>query len=342
MSQFDIAGSVAAGRNLMIPLADVVRHYQETSAAADSSDVLMDAALASRRITPEDYERYKKAPLASRPGIAFGHIQNEMNRWKEREAQSRIDAHKPSPWAQQPVWVTDEGGNSYQAGVFDEKGNPHYLPYGRAGAPGTSKGREAGPPPQNLPVPPGLLWDRFKLIPDPNLRKADSGTDDLAQLDSMARTAQLRKLDQDIAEAQGEIASGNKRPGPDWLPFTTPYADRAAQLRRQREALGLPGGGVPIESDPATGAKFYRDGRGNLKPLPDAFQGNRPAALGPTAGQQPESLAPATRRTPAALPNAPVAPNDVLNQARDAIRRGAPVDAVADRLRQMGVDPSGL
>lgn len=48
---------------------------------------------------------------------------------------------------------------------------------------------------------------------------------------------------------------------------------------------------------------------------------------------------------PAAAPAAPAAapaPADALAQARDAIARGAPREAVAERLQKMGIDPRGL
>jgi hypothetical protein len=59
----------------------------------------------------------------------------------------------------------------------------------------------------------------------------------------------------------------------------------------------------------------------------------------------PPSSAPAAAATalsaPAALARS-AAPPDVIAQARDAIARGAPRDAVMARLREYGIDPSGL
>jgi hypothetical protein len=71
------------------------------------------------------------------------------------------------------------------------------------------------------------------------------------------------------------------------------------------------------------------------------------------AAMQPAPRAPAPRAAPSAAP-APVAPatpaaptaspdaTSVLNEAREAIRMGRDPEAVAARLREMGIDPSQL
>lgn len=86
----------------------------------------------------------------------------------------------------------------------------------------------------------------------------------------------------ELAELESKINRGNKRWGPDFLPFMPSYEDQAARKRAEIQAL----------------------------------QGNK----GEKASDE-ESL---------------------LEQARDAIRRGAPRDAVIQRLRERGIQPTGI
>jgi len=387
---FNLADSVAAGRGLVAPIGDAINTWRARETSNATSDAILQHELLAHRITPAEYETYRQTPDFLKSGIAAGLIQNIADDWKRAVGQSEIDyrkAHeqfmlgrdKISDWAHQKIWVTDANGNTYEAGEYDEQGNPHYLPYG---GPQTNRNRAAGPPPSNLLQPPGMVWDGFKFVPDPNLRKRTNVADDLTQLQALSREAELRKLDEQIASIQGEIAGGNQRPGPDWLPWvTTPYADQLKQLRAKRDALagsappatstgtgtmpnsvlsgvfpgvpnsvlsgGLLSGGRPIQTDRGTGLKYYLDDNGEPQLLPGQQAPQGPSPLPPTTGQPPLPLGPTTGQMPTPLPTAPTASSDgsdfaTITQARDAIRRGAPRAAVEERLRQMGVDPSGL
>lgn len=65
-----------------------------------------------------------------------------------------------------------------------------------------------------------------------------------------ARAAQITALDAQIAGLKGEVAGGNKKWGPDWLPGATPYADQLRSLQAERDSLAGSGGapaGVPAQ-----------------------------------------------------------------------------------------------
>jgi hypothetical protein len=76
------------------------------------------------------------------------------------------------------------------------------------------------------------------------------------------------------------------------------------------------------------------------------FNADKAAALrsgGYTAPQQTPQPTAGARQAPAATPQRqPQQAGNVLQQARDAIARGAPREAVIQRLRQNGIDPKGL
>jgi hypothetical protein len=115
-----------------------------------------------------------------------------------------------------------------------------YVPGAKAIIDTTSRStsQTPGAPPPGLTIPSGWVWNGRQLV-----QQRDQGSNDsLTQLQDVNRSNQLQNLDQQIAVAQSETASGNKRAGPDWLPFTTPYADQVKQLQARREAVSASGG----------------------------------------------------------------------------------------------------
>ncbi|MCI0659085.1 MAG: hypothetical protein L0170_18685 [Acidobacteria bacterium] len=51
--------------------------------------------------------------------------------------------------------------------------------------------------------------------------------------------SRTERLQRDVQDLQGKVTAGNKRWGPDWLPFMPSYEDQLA--RKQQELAGMPG-----------------------------------------------------------------------------------------------------
>lgn len=98
-------------------------------------------------LTEEEKQRFTSGNLNVRNGIVAAGGARAINVFqtaKEKQALELANMHKQllgaqtavaqksledNPYAQQPVW--DNNGN--QVGVFDDKGTPHYFPYGGLG-----------------------------------------------------------------------------------------------------------------------------------------------------------------------------------------------------------------
>jgi hypothetical protein len=109
----------------------------------------------------------------------------------------------------------------------------------------------AGPPPANLTIPPGMFWNGQRIE---QIRQGanNSLTDDIAQLEAQNRQSQLDAINKQIADAQANVAAGNVRAGPDWLPIATPYADQVKGLVGKRDALLNSPGVLPVQSEAST------------------------------------------------------------------------------------------
>ncbi|MEI6033535.1 MAG: hypothetical protein WCS65_04525 [Verrucomicrobiae bacterium] len=59
------------------------------------------------------------------------------------------------------------------------------------------------------------------------------------------RAAQVAAIDGEIATLTGEVAKGNKKWGPDWLPGLTSYADQLRAKQAERDSLAGSSGRVP-------------------------------------------------------------------------------------------------
>jgi hypothetical protein len=102
-------------------------------------------------------------------------------------------------------------------------------------------------PQQSLPLgselTPGFVWNGKQLVrkPAPDPRTAWMAEVKQNSLDDILRQ---------IGVVQGEISTGNRRPGPDWLPgFTTPYAEQLQKLEARRNALTA--GAAPASATPS-------------------------------------------------------------------------------------------
>lgn len=264
-----------------------------------ANEQVLQHALSKQLITQADYNNYRAAPMTVRKSIADGlslNIADDFARQRYAAEQDfRNRQLSGDPRAGIPQLLTAPDGTTIPG--------QYYVPGAKAVIntnrnPPTGSG--AVPLPPGLTVPPGFEWNGKELI-----QRRDSGQDDdITQLQSMTTQRKLSSIDRQIAEAQGEIATGNRRPGPDWLHLGTSYSDQLQKLELQRAAA----------------------------------TGNSDSAVTPAP-----VMMPGTQQQPAPVSQQPsVDKTAALAQAQAKIQAGANRAAVIERLKQLGVDPTGL
>jgi hypothetical protein len=294
-----------AGNQIGSSLSRGFENFIARNRAEDQDDAWSQTVFNSANglLSEDERRRFLNGNPSERKGIAIGLIARRAQDWQQKEAEMRW-GRDPREGIPQPLVLPD--GSSLPG--------RYYIPGSRSVI---DTNPQATAPPLGQEVVPGFIWNGRTLIPKTKTGKGD----EIGQLEELTRTSRLNALNQEIASLKGELAGGNQRPGPDWVPWlTTPYADRVKQLEVERDALMRPSS--PQPRDPSA----YAD----------------PGVIPPTTSQPPAPLSPTSRQVPTPLRNAAPAPGDVLDQARDAIRRGASRDAVISRLQNMGIDPAGL
>ncbi|MGI9089189.1 MAG: hypothetical protein ACR2HH_15860 [Chthoniobacterales bacterium] len=250
---FEANPSSNIGNFVASQISDAFRRQREERQQGANADMLVHGARALGHVSDNDYASYFAAPAGSpeRLGMSNAITANSMATMMKakNDAQLQDAAREGQP---QPMRLGD--GSAIP--------NRYYVP-GAHTVIDTSPASAPGAPPSGLTIPPGWVWNGKQLVQQ---HDSSGNNDDVAQLQNLARTSKLQNIDQQIGAAQGEIAAGNKRPGPDWLPFTTPYSDQVKQLQAQRDAIAngvsagasspaMTVGRAPIISSPAAAAQ---------------------------------------------------------------------------------------
>ena len=182
-------------------------------------------------VSADEKALFQAGDLQQRTGVVAGLLfrADQANNAAQRDLQWKIaklrNAQDPNVGHPQPMMLPD--------GTVIP--NRFYVP-GANQIIDTSRSTNNGGPPAGLNVPPGWVWNGRELV-----QQRSQQQDDSAQLEALNRRRQLASLDQEIANAQGEVAAGNTRPGPDWLPFSTPYSAQIKKLQSQRQQLSQQG-----------------------------------------------------------------------------------------------------
>jgi hypothetical protein len=254
----------AIGRALGSAITNYRAQRDANEQEAASVHAIFNHALASQDangnplLSDDEKQRFLTGNLNTRKGIAVAIAARDAQSWKEKEAKMRWGA---DPREGQPqAMVLPDGsvipGRFYVPGAHTVIGLPQPEQPTPPATPKPTLGQE---------VIPGWIWNGNALVPKERATKAN----DVSRFAELSRKTEIDDLDSQIAALRGEIAGGNVRPGPDWLPLTTTYADQLAKLQARRDSLASAAGvGFPIETDSGTGIKFYRDGNGDRKPLP--------------------------------------------------------------------------
>lgn len=306
---FDLAGSARAGQLLVDPIARAVVDFGQRKQAEDEQSgyttAIFNSALALRDaagnplVSDEEKQRFDAGNIRTRVGIAAGLMQ--------RIHQAAQDKPRdPKEGVPQPLVLPD---GSVLPGRFYVPGAHTVI----STSPQPSDTRSSGYYPGQEVIP-GWIWDGSRLRPKEN-QTQKAKADPMTRFAEIARQSEFDDLNHQIAAIKGELATGNARPGPDWLPWvTTPYADQLRQLEAKRDSLIagrlMSDGGVPIETNP-TGAKFYRDADGNPTPVP----------LAPGTRQVPQPLSPGVNQVPQPLPTVPLPPAAQPGGLADLARR---------------------
>jgi hypothetical protein len=212
----------------------VMEKRREIEKDLATSDTIVGNAYQQGLIDDDTFNRYQAGSKPQKQGIAFGvmsNIHDNMRRtmFDQQEADKEADrqmhlqiagmAHPANAGVPQPLILPDGSA------VPDR----YFIPGAQSVIDTRQPSAQIAP---GTEVRPGWIWNGRELV--------QSKSDDITQMQNAARRAQLGSIDQQIATAQGEIDSGNTRPGPDWLPFGTPYETQVKKLQAQRNALLSP------------------------------------------------------------------------------------------------------
>ena len=183
--------------------------------------------------------------------------------------------------------------------------------------------------------------------PPPSGSSASGGGIDLSQILGMLRPQQPQGAFSPNSQFMAALGAGLSSAGQNWnKPAMAAFASGAGaalqggqQWNNQQQDARLKALHAAIAAWKAGDIAAYRQALVNLRAAgaPSLAAPSGPAAPPDGAIPPPDEAAPG--KSPASPPRP--AP-DALAMARDAIARGAPRDAVIKRLREHGVDPSGL
>jgi hypothetical protein len=130
-------------------VSDMIKKQKDAEAQMAGAQIHFDLLKKSGLMSPEEITQFNTGNANQRNAIvtaaaprllqkfqdaSLAHEQSQTDLLKQQIAASQ-DAMKDSPYANQPIWMTHpQTGEAYQAGVYDEKGTPHFVPYGGMGA----------------------------------------------------------------------------------------------------------------------------------------------------------------------------------------------------------------
>jgi hypothetical protein len=229
---------------MVSPLRDAIvgaiHDRQQRQQQEEFYDVMLRNAVQGGRIAPDEYRAYQEARGPKKMGLGLGLTSGIAEDWKRRMGQSEIDYRKahedyfrrsgtPDPNELTPKPLVAADGTVVPGWVLPKTG-------ALIGVQGSRRAGEAGPPPPGVAVPPGFVWNGHRFV--------KGQEDDITQLEKLSRLSKLEEIDQQIAATAGEMTSGNRRPGPDFLWFGTPFEDQVSQLRSKRDAIAR-GGELP-------------------------------------------------------------------------------------------------
>ena len=220
-----ISGGISTG-------FEQARKAQEEQSA---NQLIIDYAIKNNLITPEQHTQYLNGSASTKNGVVAGLTRTlamDMQR-KNAEDQRREQLARTN-------LLTAQAASKF-AGPDSREGTPQPLTLpdgtvipGHYYVPGARRVISTQP---QLPLGAELgefVWNGKQLVKKPS---ADAQGPE-ARFMEVARRSNLDNILRQIGEVQGEISTGNQRPGPDWLPgFTTPYSDQLRKLEARRNAL---------------------------------------------------------------------------------------------------------
>lgn len=235
---FDPRIVVDSARTIAQQIDEYRNRRDSLEAQLANADTVINTARAlgpqSGGITPDEFERIRVAAPRERIGVAGGLIMRQTDFYKQQQLKAQLAESDARLWdsnnAGRPQPLIAPDGTVIQG---------YYIPGARQIIGRDQPSVIHGGPPPSLTIPPGWVWNGRQLVQAQPENASE--VDQLLRLQqtqqAQQRSAELRQMDEEIASLQGEVASGNKRPGPDFLPFATSYADSLAGARAKRNAL---------------------------------------------------------------------------------------------------------
>ena len=231
--------SIGTGIDDLIKKHDKIVKEREEMAGVDEYNDLIVSHAYDKNLGPfsdpdpvkreEALNKYHAMSHTQKTGFAAGLGANIVSDWQQQRME--MAAHEG-----QPQLLTLPDGSTIPG---------HYYIPGARSVIDTTKKAQQRQPMIGEEVTPGFIWNGHELV-EKRAVKQDEGT----LLLNAQRQRKLAALNQELGTAQGEIATGNVRPGPDWLPLTTTYADQVKKLLAQRAALQQPQSGNDLAAPP--------------------------------------------------------------------------------------------
>lgn len=131
-TQFDpgliLEGIGGLGKGIGAGLADMRKRREEAEAQMAGSLFGFNTLKTAGLLSDDEERKFHEGNANQRNAIVMAATPRLVNAMQEKRLAKE---NYVSPYAQQPVWMNDpQSGESYQAGVYDERGTPHFSPYG--------------------------------------------------------------------------------------------------------------------------------------------------------------------------------------------------------------------
>lgn len=214
--------------------ARMISENQKAKKEHAGDQAVIDYAVKHQMLTPEEHTKYLNGSRSQKNDIVAGFTrtfamdiqrQNAVDQRREQLARTNL---------------LTAGAASKFAGPDSREGAPQplVLPDGsvvpdRFYVPGARQVISTQP---QLPLGTELgefVWNGKQLV-----KKSSAGAQSRgAQFTEDVRRFNLDDILRQIGDVQGEIAAGNVRSGPDWLPLGETYGSKVERLQAQRDAL---------------------------------------------------------------------------------------------------------
>jgi hypothetical protein len=274
--------------------------YQRAKEEQSANDIIIDYAVKNNLITPEEHTKYLEGSKSQKNGVVAGltrtyamDMQRQNAEAQRREMLARTNRliSEAAPFMP-TIKTVEDPATGGKVSVLTT--SPHSI----MPVPGTSRQPDA------VVQQDGFFWDGKKWVQ----KRAGGPLDLLEAVEKQNQKSNMKKILEEIAEAQGQIDAGNVRSGPDWLPLGETYESKVKRLRAQRDALtpsldeihdlirdAKPATPAPNLStvdqqalswarsnshDPRASKILARLGLGNGTAAPSPTQGGRPPQMG--------------------------------------------------------------